>query len=378
MTPRLEGLVPRNQKDIVGVDAAHMAQISGGILHLEWSDVETFEGAFTFPPSPYGDLPFKIRLLGGKDSPAWIKNRVGTFTYYEPQSGRTGQAPNVWTDEYIDSYSRVAAALHAHYRDDPRLVGVEFGLGLYYLEPFIRGRNDQRNMDSLNDLGITRSVDRAAMLKLARRIRFAWSDEISIEMSFFPHQYQIDGSGRSDIDSTIEILTIMFDEGLIDACGPHDGRSPLDRFGNFRESYWNDVYAQGWPWYVQLAQPGEEFVGDPIAAAELSIVEYDAYCIELSRDWGTWAIDDLEHLNSLFPDEPVEPPEPVQTFRDVPPTHVFYRDVERIAELGITRGCNPPTNDLYCPDDVVTRGQMAAFLNRTLEIVEDWIEEALS
>jgi hypothetical protein len=26
----------------------------------------------------------------------------------------------------------------------------------------------------------------------------------------------------------------------------------------------------------------------------------------------------------------------------------------------ITRGCRPPTNDLYCPEVSVTRGQMAA------------------
>ena len=39
--------------------------------------------------------------------------------------------------------------------------------------------------------------------------------------------------------------------------------------------------------------------------------------------------------------------------------------IEAIAAEGITRGCNPPINDLYCPGDQVTRGQMAAFLVRT-------------
>lgn len=40
--------------------------------------------------------------------------------------------------------------------------------------------------------------------------------------------------------------------------------------------------------------------------------------------------------------------------------------IEAIAELGITRGCNPPDNTRFCPDDSVTRGQMAAFLVRAL------------
>ncbi|MDJ0497872.1 MAG: S-layer homology domain-containing protein [Acidimicrobiia bacterium] len=44
----------------------------------------------------------------------------------------------------------------------------------------------------------------------------------------------------------------------------------------------------------------------------------------------------------------------------------FEDDIERLAEAGITAGCNPPANDMYCPDKPVTRGQMAAFLRRAL------------
>lgn len=46
---------------------------------------------------------------------------------------------------------------------------------------------------------------------------------------------------------------------------------------------------------------------------------------------------------------------------------VFERDILRLATAGVTRGCNPPDNDRYCPDDPVTRGQMAAFLFRAYE-----------
>jgi hypothetical protein len=35
-----------------------------------------------------------------------------------------------------------------------------------------------------------------------------------------------------------------------------------------------------------------------------------------------------------------------------------------MAASGVTRGCNPPGNDRFCPDDLVTRGQMAAFMRR--------------
>ena len=45
-------------------------------------------------------------------------------------------------------------------------------------------------------------------------------------------------------------------------------------------------------------------------------------------------------------------------------TSVFEADIEWMASTGITFGCNPPTNDNYCPDKSVTRGQMAAFRHR--------------
>lgn len=45
---------------------------------------------------------------------------------------------------------------------------------------------------------------------------------------------------------------------------------------------------------------------------------------------------------------------------------VFEADIAKLAAAGITRGCNPPTNDQFCPTGFVTRGQMAAFLHRAL------------
>ncbi|MGH8914541.1 MAG: S-layer homology domain-containing protein [Acidimicrobiia bacterium] len=43
---------------------------------------------------------------------------------------------------------------------------------------------------------------------------------------------------------------------------------------------------------------------------------------------------------------------------------IFEGAIERLAQAGITVGCNPPTNNRFCPDQAVTRGQMAAFLKR--------------
>ncbi len=50
---------------------------------------------------------------------------------------------------------------------------------------------------------------------------------------------------------------------------------------------------------------------------------------------------------------------------------MFETDIAKLAAAGITKGCNPPDNTHYCPDAVVTRGQMAAFLVRALNLTDD-------
>lgn len=47
---------------------------------------------------------------------------------------------------------------------------------------------------------------------------------------------------------------------------------------------------------------------------------------------------------------------------------VFEEDIDRLATAGVTRGCNPPVNDRFCPYANLNRGQMAAFLVRGLEL----------
>ena len=62
----------------------------------------------------------------------------------------------------------------------------------------------------------------------------------------------------------------------------------------------------------------------------------------------------------------------------LPPGGTFVDDngsvhepsIEALVAAGITTGCNPPFTSLYCPDDPVSRGQMAAFLRRAKDLPE--------
>ncbi|MDH4116274.1 MAG: VanW family protein [Acidimicrobiia bacterium] len=51
-------------------------------------------------------------------------------------------------------------------------------------------------------------------------------------------------------------------------------------------------------------------------------------------------------------------------------TSIFQSDINGVAAAGVTLGCNPPSNTHFCPDAAVTRGQMASFLARTLQLAD--------
>ena len=51
------------------------------------------------------------------------------------------------------------------------------------------------------------------------------------------------------------------------------------------------------------------------------------------------------------------------TFNDVPTNHPFFQYIEALSKSGITGGCGSGN---YCPDNPVTRGQMAVFLAKAL------------
>ncbi len=56
-------------------------------------------------------------------------------------------------------------------------------------------------------------------------------------------------------------------------------------------------------------------------------------------------------------------------FSDVPSSHPFALAINRLATAGITGGCG---GGRYCPSAAVTRGQMAAFLQRALGLAPIW------
>ena len=61
------------------------------------------------------------------------------------------------------------------------------------------------------------------------------------------------------------------------------------------------------------------------------------------------------------------PPAPDTRFWDVPATHGHFAPIEDIAKRGVTSGCD---RFLYCPTETVTRAQMASFIFRACDVPE--------
>lgn len=102
------------------------------------------------------------------------------------------------------------------------------------------------------------------------------------------------------------------------------------------------------------------WVGDSGNATEtithlhFELRRYDGYI------WNSWAIDPYPYL--LIAEMSYEG----QFYDDEGSVH--EADIEAMYASGITKGCNPPTNNKYCPEDAVSRGAMAAFIRRALNL----------
>ena len=113
--------------------------------------------------------------------------------------------------------------------------------------------------------------------------------------------------------------------------GQEVGSDFLDVGGTFADDIDAIAYAQ----ITQGCQPSLYCPGDSLTRAQMAVFLVRAF--------------DL-------------PPAPSAGFTDAV-GHQFEAEIDRLAAAGITLGCGGTS---YCPNGVVTRGQMAAFLSRAL------------
>jgi hypothetical protein len=176
--------------------------------------------------------------------------------------------------------------------------------------------------------------------------------------SYFPDMNCCYGNLFKQVEPKVEIVAGQWHELIIHV----DAGSPGEFDGS--QQLWIDgqlqIDAQGMRWRDTT----------DLRVNEFAIVDYMPGSVQTQHIW----FDNIL-ITTEFPGTNVGPP---TTFLDVPSGHLFLSDVEWLAATGVTRGCNPPINDRYCPDDPVTRGQMAAFLARALDLPDSNESETFS
>ena len=90
----------------------------------------------------------------------------------------------------------------------------------------------------------------------------------------------------------------------------------------------------------------------------------DGFCPDDPIDRATMAVWTVRILDRKDPT-----PTSSTRFDDVGGAHPWAAFIERFAQLGVTRGCST-SPALYCPDDTVTRAQMAVFLKRAFNLFD--------
>jgi len=138
------------------------------------------------------------------------------------------------------------------------------------------------------------------------------------------------------VSAGCEVVNTQFDNGGFTIT--LHGQIPDEHLAAFQASGVTDFATMCWVNFLFVVQDGQ----DPVTVSS----------VRHFTSGGAMT----EHCHGLFSDTQ---------------DHLFEEGIEWMAFEGITKGCNPPTNDRYCPDDSVTRGQMAAFLVRALSYTDD-------
>jgi hypothetical protein len=110
--------------------------------------------------------------------------------------------------------------------------------------------------------------------------------------------------------------------------------------------------------------PGCAFFSAALATPETIDNQNNSYWLEfVNLPPGT--VDNTNRFQAVrvFYELQVSPAPVAATFGDVPTSHPFFQFVEALVASGITAGCGGGN---YCPDNPVTRGQMAVFISKAL------------
>ena len=231
-------------------------------------------------------------------------------------------------------------------------VAHEMGHGIGFPHSF-------RTSDYDNPMDVMSNTDAVVGLQVAtiaiNRYAAGWID---------PEQVRIHSGGRA-----VYRLHPIGEEGAQMLVLRSDGSSFMTLGARVRKGYDSGIPVEGVESYLVDQEPDDCFAYPRYLACFATERPTRLFAdVGAGYTWEGMAINVLRRVGDSFLVEVSEyTPSEESDNRFVDDDGNTHEDnIEIIAALGITLGCNPPDNDRYCPSRPVTRAQMSAFLGRAL------------
>jgi hypothetical protein len=236
--------------------------------------------------------------------------------------------------------------------------------------------------------GADLSADESAMEKLRARLKSAeqYGTECCQMLSipaaaFTPTSFTVNYSSSPDDLGYLEVGLIAFDHAMWAPVTLPTG-AVLDNIDFYYRDNWVDTDICA----ALHAYRGPTLGGNPPSDVTLGFVcssgsagyGYRVEALSGTIDNSVWFSNGAQYVVKITASGPnlfsfkgvtiwwhraVSPPPFSATFNDVPTSHPQFQFIEALAESGITVGCGGGN---YCPNNPLTRGQMAVFLAKAL------------
>lgn len=190
------------------------------IHKFKWEEIEPEPGQYepgfrkideTLKRADEMGLSVHLLIVCGENSPAWLKENVGTVTVYDtaglaynPQSKGGRTCARWWDPEFGKAYFRMQQALAGRYDSHPRLAAVGMNQCMsYWPEPFMRQLKEPRNRQNLRQAGYSARLDKAAQSETLRTHARCWKKTCS-GIALNPYQELADSgdSWKADMEYT--------------------------------------------------------------------------------------------------------------------------------------------------------------------------------
>jgi hypothetical protein len=135
--------VPLGAKQITAI---HQPWVDGAYLDLHWAQIEPQADVYDWTAVDKGvaivaaaGKKVSLGIAAGRFSPDWAKQTLPTLHTVAPSAPFQRDcteidAPNPWTPQFIDAWTKMVAAFGAHYANNPSVISVKFG-GLNFNTP---------------------------------------------------------------------------------------------------------------------------------------------------------------------------------------------------------------------------------------------------